>query len=152
MFRKIIWATDGSADADRALPFATELAKLSGAEILAVHADEHFAGGRSSGEPVLTDEPELVAKIRGQVTRLRKDGFTAALELVHGVDRAADQIAEIARETGADAIVVGTRGRGPIAGALLGSITQQLLHDAPCPVLVVPTGARVWSEAEATPV
>jgi nucleotide-binding universal stress UspA family protein len=35
-------------------------------------------------------------------------------------------------------IVVGTRGHGPLAGALLGSVAQHLLHDAPCPVLAIP--------------
>jgi nucleotide-binding universal stress UspA family protein len=37
-----------------------------------------------------------------------------------------------------DAIVVGTRGHTPIAGLLVGSVTQRLLHIAPCPVIVVP--------------
>jgi nucleotide-binding universal stress UspA family protein len=56
-----------------------------------------------------------------------------------GVGEAAHVVAEAAREEGADVIVVGTRGRGPLAGLLLGSVTQRLLHLAPCPVLAVPT-------------
>lgn len=56
-------------------------------------------------------------------------------------------IAERARELGADAIVVGTRGHGPVAGLLLGSVTQRLLHIAECPVLAVPPTA-VPAEAE----
>ena len=50
-------------------------------------------------------------------------------------------IADFARRSQADVIVMGTRGRGQVAGLLLGSVTQRLLHLAHCPVLAVPPGA-----------
>jgi nucleotide-binding universal stress UspA family protein len=47
-------------------------------------------------------------------------------------------IAGVAGDAKADVIVSGTRGHTAIAGLLLGSVTQRLLHLAHCPVLVIP--------------
>jgi nucleotide-binding universal stress UspA family protein len=55
-----------------------------------------------------------------------------------GAQSPAHAIAEVAREERSDLVVMGTRGHTALAGVLLGSVTQRLLHIAPCPVLVVP--------------
>jgi len=139
MFKTIVWATDGSEAADRALPSAKELATGEGRSLVVMHIKERFVSGRASGDPVLADEDELEAKIRGQVEQARGEGLAATFQLVSGGGgHAAHLIADAARECGADVIVVGTRGHAPVAGLLLGSVTQRLLHVAPCPVLAVP--------------
>ena len=48
------------------------------------------------------------------------------------------ELTEIAAEIDAALIVVGTRGRGRLASALLGSVSQTLVEQAPCPVMIVP--------------
>jgi nucleotide-binding universal stress UspA family protein len=150
MYKTIVWATDGSQDADRALPSAIELARDGDAKLLVVHADERL-GGRAAGAPVLADEDDIVSAPRTKVKTLVDTGVDAELFVVHGLNREpADLIAEAAKESGADVIVVGTRGHGRLAGMVLGSVAQRLLHVAPCPVLAVPPHAEVPSTLAAS--
>jgi nucleotide-binding universal stress UspA family protein len=143
MFTKIVWATDGSKAAQRALPVAVELAE-SGGTLFVVHADAH-TGGRAGGYSALADEDDVRKQLEASAASLVADGIPTEFRVVSGVNRdPGDLVAEAARELGADVIVVGTRGHGRVAGMLLGSVTQRLLHVAPCPVLAVPvhTAAR----------
>jgi nucleotide-binding universal stress UspA family protein len=143
MFKKIIWATDGSASAYRALPYAKALAQQEGASLVVVHAIEMYAGSRAAGLPLHVEEDETVARIDRQVAELRADGVDAELKVVEALGvRAAHSISDVAEDMGADLIVTGTRGRTALGGLLLGSVTQRLLHIAPCPVLAVPAVAR----------
>jgi nucleotide-binding universal stress UspA family protein len=141
MFKSIIWATDGSAAADRAMPFVQSLATDNSAEVVVVHADQLLMG-RGGGQHVIADEEDVRAKIERQAKELRDAGIKATERLVHATtgDSAAKTIADSAKELGADLIVVGTRGHTHLGGLLLGSVTTRLLHISPCPVFVVPTG------------
>ena len=140
MFKKIVWATDGSENADRALAYAKSLASAEGATLTVVHIVQKIA---TSGDKALAwyaNEEDVEAKANETVSELSDEGLNATLKIVtHVGPQPAHEIADIAREEEADLIVVGTRGHAAIAGLLLGSVTQRLLHVAPCPVLVVPT-------------
>jgi nucleotide-binding universal stress UspA family protein len=138
MFETIVWASDGSAAADRALDYAKILAHAGGGRLVAVHCREIFAG-RGGGYPVLADDDELVEKIEEQAKEAEREGLTVSLRVINtGSAATAQVIADAAKEAGADVIVVGTRGHGPFTGLIVGSVTQRLLHDARCPVLAVP--------------
>lgn len=137
MFKTIVWATDGSELADRALPVAVDLARAHRAKIVALHANEVLVG-RFGGYPAFADEDGLVEKIERQVADLRRSGFTAELRVVHGIDGIAAMLAHAASEADADLLVVGTHGHGGLASAVLGSVARGLLHEATCPVLAVP--------------
>ena len=138
MFKVIIWATDGSSGAEQALQFAKGLAQADGARLVVAHVKEIMAG-RGGGYPVKVDEDEVQAAIRKQVEDLKQEGLQAKLQLADVMaGGAAHVIAEIANEEGADLIVAGTRGHGPLSGLMLGSVTHRLLHIVHCPVLVVP--------------
>jgi nucleotide-binding universal stress UspA family protein len=138
MFKTIIWASDGSESADRALPTALDLVAEGNAKLVVVHADELLVG-RGGRMPSLADEPEVQSKLASKVNELIESGVDATFHLVSGEGKdPAALIADVAYASDADLIVVGTRGHRPIAGMLLGSVTQRLLHVAPCPVLAVP--------------
>jgi nucleotide-binding universal stress UspA family protein len=141
MFKKVVWATDGSAAADRALPQVKALAKDDQSAVLVVHSVEILVGPRASGLPLHADEDERKAKIAQQVEQLKQEGIEASLTLVGGPGvNPAHMIADVAREEQADLIIVGTRGHTPAVELLVGSVTLRLLHLADCPVLAVPPG------------
>ena len=140
MFRTLIWATDGSAGAEAALVEARRLAELSGGHIVAVHIDQRLAG-RFGGWSTLADEEDRSIAVKAKVEELKGEGVDIEYVVRHGRQFPADLLAAFAAELDADLIVCGSRGHGAIAGVLLGSFTQHLLHVAPCPVLVVPERA-----------
>jgi nucleotide-binding universal stress UspA family protein len=143
MFNTILWATDGSETAAKALPYALSLAEPDHAKLVVAHVREIFAG-RAGGYPVLADETELRDRIQEQVEDLQHAGREATFIVrTARSGQAARTIAEIADEVGADVIVVGTHGYGRVTGLVLGSVTQGLLHEGTCPVFAVPTGAPV---------
>ena len=144
MFNKIVWATDGSDGADRALAVARTLAADAGGELLVVHCEELVLSSKAGGMlPFHGNEEELKSKIESQVAELSEGGVAAALHIVRaGLGGMARTIADTASDLDGEVIVVGTRGLTPLTGLLLGSVTQRLLHIAPCPVLAVPTVAR----------
>lgn len=138
MFETVVWATDGSEASQRALPYARALVDLCHGKLVVVHVRELLVG-RAGGQPAYADEDESERGIREQVESLREHGVDVTLMLVTSLDaNAALALSEAAEHSHADVIVVGTRGRAPLAGMILGSVTQRLLHLAHCPVLAVP--------------
>ena len=141
MFNTIVWATDGSENADRALSVAKELARGNAASLVVVHVVQRYI--REAGLRAYPDEDQVATKLERQVEELSADGFNTTLRVVdHVGPQPAYDIADVAREVGAGLIVMGTRGHAPIAGLLLGSVALRLLHVAPCPVVAVPAPAE----------
>ena len=140
MYKKVMWATDGSEAADRALAHAQALAAEGGGSVTVVYCEEFTLPGKGGGSfPVHANESEIQEKIERQVAELSSNGTKATFQTTRSkVGGAAHAIAEVAAREHSDLIVVGTRGRTALTGLLLGGVTQRLLHIAPCPVLAVP--------------
>jgi nucleotide-binding universal stress UspA family protein len=144
MFKTIVWANDGSEAAENALPIVRELAKEGDATVTIVHVVERVEGIGAVGLPHRADEAEVQGHLRKLAEQLTGEGIKASLEVKGDVGtRPAHAVADMARTTSADLIVMGTRGHSAIGGLLIGSVTNRLLHIAPCPVLVVPPSKPV---------
>jgi len=146
--RTILAATDGSESADRAVYFAAALARNCQAKLVLVSTaaldsrivlDPGFKAMIDSeritvGEFFENESRMLLAKIRPRAEKI----CGTTIETVARVGEAADTIIALARDYDDPVIVVGRRGRGQLAGLLLGSVSQKLVTHAPCAVLVVP--------------
>jgi nucleotide-binding universal stress UspA family protein len=141
MFKRILCATDGSEHGDRALREAVRIALGSDGELHVAHVIEKMpGGGRLRGQNVHLTEFEIDSRIVRQTEELtHEEGITTAqVHIVPGGGHPAKQLAELADRIDADLIVLGTRGHSPLAGIVLGSVTQQLVHATSRPVLAVP--------------
>jgi nucleotide-binding universal stress UspA family protein len=148
MFNKIVLALDGSPESLAAIPYARELVQREGGSIEAIHVRELLMG-RAGDQTLNANEDEMAASVRRAVDELAQAGVSVTLDVASAAAGGPAQvIADLARRSQADVIVVGTRGRGQVAGLLLGSVTQRLLHLAHCPVLAVPPGAVAHQEQE----
>jgi nucleotide-binding universal stress UspA family protein len=137
MFKTIVLALDGSEGSRAAIPLATELAQHDQAAIVIVHIEERIVG--KGGGPLRADEEDIKAEIRKQAEELSAQGIDTSVQMADVMlGGPAHAIEEIAANAEADLIVMGTRGHSPVAGLLLGSVTQRLLHIARRPVLAVP--------------
>jgi nucleotide-binding universal stress UspA family protein len=144
----IIFAVE-QGTADRVARTGGQLAQDLGACVVLVHVRED--------PPVFNSKPERErarnrARRRGQeILQRAYDIPPSGMHAHHRVELgvAMNQLSEIASELDAALIVVGTRGRGPLVSALLGSVSQTLARKAPCPVMIVPARASVGSPAPA---
>jgi nucleotide-binding universal stress UspA family protein len=140
MFKTIVLALDGSEGSRHAIPLAVELARRDNAKLVVVHVEEEIIG--KGGGPILATEDEVQDEVRKMAQEVSASGVETSVEMRSVMlGGPAHAIEDVAAEAGADLIVAGTRGHSPVAGLLLGSVTQRLLHIARRPVLAVPPGS-----------
>jgi nucleotide-binding universal stress UspA family protein len=140
--RRIIVGTDFSEGSDAALKRALELAAVFDASVDMVHVVQPGLVYAPTGllATGLPEAPELYAQIDEALSA--RAAQAAAVKVACQTNSLTGfpphELAEHARKTGADLIVVGTHGRTGIKHAVLGSVAERVVQRSPCPVLVVP--------------
>jgi len=135
----IVVATDGSPAAARAVALAASLRWPPGTSVHVIRADEPLAvdlelppAAYEALHEALRAETEKHLTLVSQ--QLSAPGRHVETVAVSG--RPASAIVTLAEHTRADLVILGSRGRGPVASMLLGSVAAEVVDHAPCPVLV----------------
>jgi nucleotide-binding universal stress UspA family protein len=125
--RRILLGTDGSRHSEMAGVVAGEFAKRFGlpVSVLAVMGPKHDEKRRAEGR-------EAAERMRAALAR---DGVDAEATVVEGDP--GTEVARFAQQRGADLIVMGSHGRTGFGRLLLGSVSEKVIGQATCPVLVV---------------
>jgi len=139
--KPILLATDGSPSAAEATREAIELARLLGAPLIAT-AVEHvtapsygYYGYAEVYSELRKAEHEHVCDVLEAVAEKASDAGVGCTTFPReGI--VADEICTLARDRDAAMIVIGAHGWGAVKRLVFGSVSQAVLHDAPCPVLI----------------
>lgn len=143
MLKRLVIATDGSRSSELAVEEGVELAQDLDARVMFVYV--------KSWPSSVLGEPFYQRKLSHEAAEARR-AVEEAMEIAHdrGVDAdweildgdPAEEILRLARERHADLILVGSRGLGSVTGAVLGSVSRAIVHEADRPVLVTRARSR----------
>ena len=141
MFKKILVPTDASEFSRTALTTALEIARNCQSDILLLHVaytpqaywGYSVAYGISISQEELERNGELA--LEATLTGINTEGVNVKKMLASGHPVTA--ILEVLEKESVDLVVMGSHGYGPIAGSVLGSISQRVLQRAKCPVMIV---------------
>ena len=137
MYKSLLVAVDHSAITERVLDATRELASLANGEVWVLHLREREVLPRA-GLVARETSDEAQAEVDAAVDELTKSGITAHGEVRNTIyGHAAGEIIDDAKEHDVDVIVMGSRGRGDLAGLLLGSTAHKVIHLADRPVLII---------------
>ena len=142
--RKIIVPLDGSDFSFRAAQYAINLARLTGGEILCIHAIadlpyiQYMVPGGLTVPRYIQEAKKQTDEWFSQVERkAAKEGVKVTSETIFNLPSVAESIINYASEQKADLIIMGTRGRSGLKRLVLGSVASAVVAHASCPVLVV---------------
>jgi nucleotide-binding universal stress UspA family protein len=136
MFERMVVAVDGSPRSEKTLAVGVDLARRYSSAVTVVHVREserYEATDVDLGPPIRAEDlveralqpfRDAGVEVQGEVRRV-------------GAGRTPEQIVDVATNTQADLIVMGTRGMTEWRSLLLGGVATKVVHHATCPVLLV---------------
>jgi nucleotide-binding universal stress UspA family protein len=138
--KSLLVAVDGSEFSDKAVRYACAMGPSLGAEVVLLHvvpmlvsatpyhdtvSDQPFLALQKVGEDILAKAKEIAVALKCEVTELISHGDPA------------NKIVDIATERNSDLIIMGSRGVSGIKRLFVGSISDKVMNQAPCPVMIV---------------
>lgn len=145
MFKHILLATDGSAASEHAAQLAAGMARTHGAKLTALYVvDPYPYIGIGESNPLgfqayMSAAHEFAAQAHAKVAELCSQGgapLALQVRMAENVTASAG-IVQMAKDEGADLIIMGSHGRTGLARLMLGSVAAKVLGESTVPVLVV---------------
>jgi nucleotide-binding universal stress UspA family protein len=143
LFGTILWASDFSPPATAALEYAVALARPDRARLLAVHVVAHAAEPGQPGDP-----PDAATELQDRARQWLRQAISAdvrsrcTVEEIVAAGKPHREIARIAREEGAELIVLGAQGADALDLLIFGSTARRVVRVSPCPVLTARAAER----------
>ncbi len=140
-FKRVLVPVDFSDFSDRALQYGREMCRKFGAELHLLHVLEvQVTPQFTMGLAVPQRNEESADAAREKLQRLSGEAEDDQIgpvicETAHG--RPADKIVQYANDHGIDVIAIGTHGRTGLSHVLVGSVAENVVRHAACPVLIV---------------
>ena len=141
MFERILIATDGSENSERAAKFGIELAKLAGGKLIAMYVADISRMAHLPDDMLLFSIRELLIKEGNEAVEFIEKlaiegGVTCDKVVAEGIP--SDEILDYASAEGMCIIVLGNVGRTGLDKFLLGSVAEKIVRNSKIPVLIVP--------------
>lgn len=135
--RSILYATDFSAQSESAFPLAVALARDYGARLIIAHVMPTPTVAYTPGSMAIIEPEGNAAEVRQRLEQFDPKDPRVAVEYLVDQGDPATELLDMARKSHCDLVVIGTHGRTGISRLLAGSVAEQVMRYAPCPVLTV---------------
>jgi nucleotide-binding universal stress UspA family protein len=145
--RTILHPTDFSDRSTNALYMACALARDYSARLIVLHVGERSMVYTDGYLPVTRDD--IFEEDKHQLDQLEIPDTSIQVERCFAEGTPATEILRVAQELEADLIVMGTHGRTGLSRWLLGSVAEQVMRKAPCPVVTTTSPIHLRSTAKA---
>lgn len=131
---------DDAPESQQAVKWAAGLARRSGAslELLAIHAPLAFGGAAVSGALGTESVNEVLGKELQSQSEKLAETLPSDLSVVSRLFKGDPSRVLVEHSQQLDLLVLGSRGYGPVKSVLLGSVSSYVIHNAYCPILIVP--------------